>query len=285
MPTNSTCPHARLKLYLVLIQFKKFMLFLPTGVRPDLPFSINGPFLQDPARFKIKDPSVSPTNRWLLDRAGKLAAKTMLSLVGDQKLTISERANAYSYLPAPASQGDSVDESVTHEVVESFRYAVANKPLLLTDDGQLCNPGTCSAFPSRIHKVWTGETIKKIFCSKYMSVLSPKVSSEHRRLLSAWEWVNVVSDSLLLDKLECSNPPKPESWIALSHLWEFVSRASQNSYRNSEPDVFPIAPVEGSMFLQRPDEMVRLSARQSAIAPKDLEFVSGLIKIVDSNWN
>jgi hypothetical protein len=29
---------------------------------------------------------------------------------------------------------------------------------------------------------------------------------------------------------------------------------------------------------------VRLSARQSAIAPKDLEFVSKLIKIVDSNW-
>ena len=41
---------------------------LPTGVETKLPFACNAPFIQDPARLKIKDPETSPTNRWLLDR-------------------------------------------------------------------------------------------------------------------------------------------------------------------------------------------------------------------------
>ena len=47
---------------------------LPTGVETGLPFACNAPFIQDPARLKIKDPETSPTNRWLLERAGRLAA-------------------------------------------------------------------------------------------------------------------------------------------------------------------------------------------------------------------
>ena len=40
---------------------------LPTGVETALPFACNAPFIQDPARLKIKDPETSPTNRWLLN--------------------------------------------------------------------------------------------------------------------------------------------------------------------------------------------------------------------------
>ena len=51
---------------------------LPTGVETPLPFACNAPFIQDPARLKIKDPETSPTNRWLLERVGQLAATVML---------------------------------------------------------------------------------------------------------------------------------------------------------------------------------------------------------------
>ena len=44
----------------------------------NLPFSCNAPFIQDPARFAIKDPATSPTNRWLLQRAGRQVGKAML---------------------------------------------------------------------------------------------------------------------------------------------------------------------------------------------------------------
>jgi hypothetical protein len=43
---------------------------LPTEVTVELPFSCHAPFVQDPARTGIKDPSISSTNAWLLDRAG-----------------------------------------------------------------------------------------------------------------------------------------------------------------------------------------------------------------------
>ena len=51
---------------------------LPTVVKTALPFACNAPFMQDPTRMKIRSPETSPTNRWLLARAGKLAAETML---------------------------------------------------------------------------------------------------------------------------------------------------------------------------------------------------------------
>ena len=51
---------------------------LPTGVETALPFACNGPFIEDPARLKIKDPETSPTNRWLLNRSGELAASAMM---------------------------------------------------------------------------------------------------------------------------------------------------------------------------------------------------------------
>jgi hypothetical protein len=44
------------------------------SVKTALPFACNAPFIQGPARLKIKDPEISPTNRWLLERVGKLAA-------------------------------------------------------------------------------------------------------------------------------------------------------------------------------------------------------------------
>src|SRR3546814_18226205 len=51
---------------------------LPTGVETTLLFACNEPFLQDPARIKIKDPEPSTTKRWLLNRAGHTTASAMI---------------------------------------------------------------------------------------------------------------------------------------------------------------------------------------------------------------
>jgi hypothetical protein len=75
---------------------------LPTGVRPELPFACNAPFMQDPARVKIKDPQTSPTNRWLLTRVGRLAAKSMYKWFSNRELDIPERARAYELLVNPS---------------------------------------------------------------------------------------------------------------------------------------------------------------------------------------
>ena len=60
---------------LVLGAEGRLFVVLPTGVKTNLPFALNAPFLQDPARIKIKDPELSETNRWLLGQIGTLSCK------------------------------------------------------------------------------------------------------------------------------------------------------------------------------------------------------------------
>jgi hypothetical protein len=47
---------------LVLDGKGRLYVVLPTGVETGLPYSCNAPFIQDPARVKVKDPETSPTN-------------------------------------------------------------------------------------------------------------------------------------------------------------------------------------------------------------------------------
>lgn len=61
-------PPCRVQLVVGLPKTQRLYVVLPTGAELDLPFSCNAPFLQDPGRYGIKDPSTSPTNRWLLAR-------------------------------------------------------------------------------------------------------------------------------------------------------------------------------------------------------------------------
>ena len=84
---------------LVLGATGRLFVVLPTGVETDLPFAINAPFIQDPARVKIKDPETSPTNRWLLDRAGELAASAMMTWLNRTDLSNRDRVDAYGLLP------------------------------------------------------------------------------------------------------------------------------------------------------------------------------------------
>ena len=72
---------------------------LPTGVTTSLPFACNAPFIQDSARLKIKELVISPTNRWLLERVGKLAASVMLQWIRQENVSVAERSRAYRLFP------------------------------------------------------------------------------------------------------------------------------------------------------------------------------------------
>ena len=95
----------------------RLFVVLPTGVETALPFACNAPFIQDPARLKIKDPETSPTNRWLLDRAGRLAANGMLEWLRRTDLAPAERAQAYAIFP-DVDRDDSSLQGVCGAMVE-----------------------------------------------------------------------------------------------------------------------------------------------------------------------
>ncbi len=97
MNNKLSCRRVASKLFLALLV--DYLWVLPTGVLTKLPFACNAPFVQDPARLKIKDPETSPTNRWLLDRTGTLGAKVMRLWLERRDLEIKDRAQAYGLLP------------------------------------------------------------------------------------------------------------------------------------------------------------------------------------------
>jgi hypothetical protein len=129
---------------------------LPTGVETSLPFACNAPFIQDPARLKIKDPETSPTNRWLLKRVDELAGMTMLNWLRDTSLDLSERSRAYGLFPDGADD-DALGGACTAMVAHAFDNTVEGKPYVLTDGGKLRRAGECVILPDALFDVWPSE--------------------------------------------------------------------------------------------------------------------------------
>ena len=121
----------------------RLFVVLPTGVLTQLPFACNAPFIQDPARMKIKDPVLSPTNGWLLKRAGELAADAMLAWVGKKALDAEDRVRAYGLLPDVDREDNSIEGSCGALVAESFEATITGERFLITETNSLESSGNC----------------------------------------------------------------------------------------------------------------------------------------------
>ena len=131
-------PPCAVEIVLGIDDDQRLYVVLPTGVRPPLPFSINAPFIQDPGRFGIKDPAISDTNRWLLERASALAADSFTSWLANTSLNVPDRARAYDLLPKPFAEDRTSAESCAQIVAKEFGQLVDGKRILLTSDGKVC---------------------------------------------------------------------------------------------------------------------------------------------------
>ena len=106
---------------------QRLFVVLPAGTNVDLPFSINAPFLQDPARQKIKEPEVSFCNRWLLERAGRLAGEAIAAWLEKDHLTLENRASAYRLLREPVTEAADLTTSTTKQVMDAMLATVARR--------------------------------------------------------------------------------------------------------------------------------------------------------------
>ena len=127
---------------------------LPTGVVTALPFACNAPFIQDPARLKIKDPGTSPTNRWLLERIGLLAASVMMQWLECTSASLAERSRAYGLFPDVDRNDSSLEGICAATVEEAFDAAIEGKAFLLTDVGELKPAGQSVVIPEALLDVW-----------------------------------------------------------------------------------------------------------------------------------
>ena len=153
---------------------------LPTGVDTELPFACNAPFIQDPARLKIKDTETSPTNRWLLERIGLLAASVILQWLGQTSASLAERSDAYHFLPDLKNDDSSLEGMCATTVQKTIRDVIIDKPFLLTNNGELKLKGQSVIIPEPLLDVWPAEQITTILDRADRSILSRHVSGDDK---------------------------------------------------------------------------------------------------------
>lgn len=257
---------------------------LPTGVETGVPFACNAPFIQDPARLKIKDPETSPTNRWLLERVGKLAAHVMLKWLGQKELSIIERSRAYGLLPDFDLNDNSLEGLCARTIGESFDEAINGHPFLLTENGDLTPANESISLPEVLLGVWPSEQTSAILDGRSRPALSRFVSAEHRTKLIRKGYIGQITKADVLKTLQSSHLPKPATWRHLLKLWAYIA-PDLVWYRTSiDKTRLRIIPVQGKDVLYASFEVVRLGEKKLLQSDQDWEFLDQYLIVLNQNW-
>lgn len=262
----------------------RLFVVLPTGVKTALPFACNAPFIQEPARLKIKDPETSPTNRWLLERAGKLAADVMLAWLGNAKLHPEERAAAYEVMP-DLDRSSSTLEGVCGAIVEkSFEAATQEHDLLLTDDGSLAGKDGAVVLPRELFEVWPQEQATTLFDDQGRPPVSKHISQESLQKLKNWNAVEEIDHQDVLTVLQKRHFPRPASWRQLLTLWTYLNRLFQSYEYYCAEEELRIVPVQGKDVLFAATEVIRLGEKRIVPSDEDWAFLGDRLSVLNQNW-
>ena len=260
----------------------RLFVVLPTGVTTKLPFACNAPFLQDPARLKIKDPSTSPTNRWLLERTGRLAGEAVLAWLRTDTAS-GERARAYGLLPEPPSQDPSLEGICGALVAESARSVVLNEHFLLTEQDVLVSEGQCVAVPDEILRVWTAGDIQS-HLTREKPPLGLAVADVERKRLIRWGFCSEINKASVLDSLMKNRLPRPAKWRQLLELWDYVSPEVTAYYYGANYRDLRIVPAQSKDVLYSSKDVVRLGERKLLESSGDWEFLANHLLVLNQNW-
>jgi hypothetical protein len=262
---------------------------LPTTVQLSLPFACNAPFIQDPARVGIKDPTISPTNRWLLKRVGSLAAKSVLNWIRNDNLPPEFRAVAYDMIPNPPEASDASSMQPQTILGEAFRSVIRSDggPVLLTSENSLAHTNRCLDLPESLLKVWPRETLATLFGRDGDNVLSGDVSEAARENLAQWglltrqglQWVYRCLTSGL-------HPARPTSNSSLLSLWAMLEPYAARPSMHDLPPVknLAIVPAKGKDSLYPTTEIVSMRGAQRELGEADFLFLSRFSSMVEPDW-
>lgn len=264
----------------------RLFVILPTGVKTSLPFACNAPFIQDPARVKIKDPETSPTNRWLLQRAGTLAAKAMLCWLGNPSARADDRCGAYALFP-DVDRDDNSPEGVCATICEAaFDDAIEHSDFLLSEDDRLLPWDGCISVPDQLLDIWEPEQVASFFDQTSRPILNRCVSDADRKKLIHWGCVTEIADATVLATLESKHLPKPSTWRQLLSLWAYVSEdVVGRRYQFQQHRKVRIVPVQGQEVLYAAYEVVRLGEKKLLQSESDWDFLAKYMLVLNQNWS
>jgi hypothetical protein len=272
------------KVEIVLGAKGRLYVVLPTGVETALPFACNAPFIQDPARLKIKDPETSPTNRWLLERIGTLAASVMLQWLEQTSQSLTERSCAYGFFPDVDRDDNSLEGTCAAIVEETFDAAIEEKAFLLTNHGELKPSGQSVVIPEELFDVWPAEQVTALLDGANRPAFSRKVSRTDIEKLGNWGVVEKIGKDEVLSILETSHLPKPEAWRSLLKLWAYVAPEITGYKHHLSEENIRIFPVQGKDVLYSASEVVRLGEKKLLKTNADWDFLAAHLLVLNQNW-
>ncbi|MFC0202995.1 sacsin N-terminal ATP-binding-like domain-containing protein [Novosphingobium soli] len=256
---------------------------LPTGLETTLPFACNAPFIQDPARLKIKDPETSPTNRWLLNRAGELAASAMMEWLEQTKTSARDRADAYGLLPDVDREATTLEGACGAIVELAFDAGIEGRPMLLTEEGRLVDAKAAITVPRPVFDIWPADQAMTLLDAKSRPALCQHVSAKNRTKLARWGLVEEFSKSDLLERLRSNHLPRPATWRHLLNLWAYIA-PEVTGWQCHDTDGLRIVPVQGKEVLYAASEIVRLGEKKLLQSEEDWEFLASHLIVLNQNW-
>lgn len=262
----------------------RLFVVLPTGVETGLPFACNAPFIQDPARLKIKDPETSPTNRWLLKRAGRLAASTMRAWLDSNSLLAEDRASAYALLPGCHQESATLEGACGTIVRQAFDQTIADKPILLTEGGELVPKQASIIIPRPLLDVWSAEQVATLFDNEGRPPLCRHIDQAAQSKLLSSGMVGQITTESVLATLKVNSLPKPQSWRQLLNLWAYLAPLVATYQSTWAATALRIVPVQGQDVLRAASEIVRLSEKRLLQSDADWEFLAQYLVVLNPNW-
>lgn len=272
------------KVEIVLGVSGRLYVVLPTGVKTTLPFACNAPFIQDPARLKVKDPETSPTNRWLLERAGSLAAEVMLAWLGQRSMDIAERAAAYALIPDVADDDNSLEGVCAATVEETFQDKIGDTEYVLTDAGNLTAAGQSVVVPDQLLDVWPADTVAGFLDAAGRPAFSKSVHKAEREKLLRWGAIEAIPLNHFLAVLQSVHLPKPKTWRRLLSLWACVAPEITKYSPTASAKRVRIFPVQGKDDMYSAEEIVRLGEKRLLQSDEDWDFLSSQLLALNQNW-
>jgi hypothetical protein len=258
---------------------------LPTGVETSLPFASNAPFIQDPSRLKIKDPEISPTNRWLMERIGRLAAAVMLEWLGQTQQPLDERSRAYGLFTDVDRNDNSLEGTCATTVEESLDAGIEGQAILLTDAGELVAPKEAIIIPDELLEVWTAEQVAAFLGDgSGQAPFSHCVASRDREKLIHWGLIEQISKDKVLSSIQLKHLPKPSSWRRLLNLWSYIAPDVTVYNWRLDKKALRIIPVQGKDVLYGASEVVRLAEKRLLHSDEDWNFIAEHLLVLNQNW-
>lgn len=263
----------------------RLFVVLPTGVETKLPFACNSPFIQDPARMKIKDPEISPTNRWLLERVGKLACSTMLDWLRNEGVGIAERAQAYGLMPNVNREDSSLEGTCATITEEAFAKSISDQKIILTGGEKTSLVEQGIIIPDEVSDVWPAEQAATIFDDNRRPIISSYISAENRTKLVDWGFSQEISKNRIINTLKANHLPKPKNWRQLLNLWSYLSNEMTSyCFPLVKKEDVRIVPVRGKEVLYSASEVVRLGEKRILQSEEDWQFLSEYLIVLNHNW-